>query len=48
MCYVYFLIPYSAGVDPKQPMRAVFDKHGLDQNTIDFTGHAVALYRNDE
>lgn len=36
------------GCDPTQPMKAVFEKHGLDQNTIDFTGHAVALYRDDQ
>ncbi len=38
----------STGIDPKSPMRAAFDKFGLDQNTVDFTGHALALYRDDE
>nr|CAA64439.1 GDP-dissociation inhibitor [Geodia cydonium] len=35
------------GVDPKKPMKAAFEKHGLEQNTIDFVGHALALYRDD-
>ena len=37
-----------AGVDPKMPMSDVFKKFGLDANTADFTGHAIALYRDDE
>lgn len=32
----------------KTPMRDVFKKYKLEDNTIDFLGHAVALYRNDE
>ena len=32
----------------KQPMHDVFKKFKLEENTIDFLGHAVALYRNDE
>jgi len=37
-----------AGFDPNTtPMQAVFDKFGVDKNTIDFTGHALALYRDD-
>jgi len=31
----------------KLPMRDVFKKYKLDDNTIDFLGHAVALYRDD-
>lgn len=31
----------------KVPMRDVFKKFKLEDNTIDFLGHAVALYRND-
>ncbi|KAL1506326.1 hypothetical protein ABEB36_005713 [Hypothenemus hampei] len=31
-----------------QNMTALYDKFGLDKNTQDFTGHALALYRNDE
>ncbi len=38
----------SKGMDPKTPMKAAFDKYGLDQNTVDFTGHALALHRDDE
>ena len=35
--------------DPaKQNMQALYDKFGLDKNTQDFTGHALALFRNDE
>lgn len=30
-----------------QPMKEVFEKHGLEENTIDFLGHAVALQYND-
>jgi len=28
-------------------MREIFAKFGLEENTIDFIGHAVALYPND-
>jgi Rab GDP dissociation inhibitor len=28
-------------------MREVFGKFGLEENTIDFLGHAIALYNND-
>jgi len=31
----------------KQPMADVFKKYNLGDNTIDFLGHAVALYRDD-
>jgi len=31
-----------------QSMQELFDKFGLDANTADFTGHALALYLNDE
>ena len=30
-----------------QPMKDVFKKYSLGENTIDFLGHAVALYTND-
>merc|ERR1712142_1316157 len=37
------------GVDPKStPMSAVYQKFGLDANTQDFIGHAMALHRTDE
>lgn len=29
-------------------MQSLYDKFGLDKNTQDFTGHALALYRDDE
>ena len=32
----------------KQTMQDLFDKFGLDANTADFTGHALALHLNDE
>ncbi|XP_046839605.1 rab GDP dissociation inhibitor beta-like [Xenia sp. Carnegie-2017] len=36
------------GVDPeKTTMAEVYKKFGLDMNTEDFTGHALALYRDD-
>lgn len=35
--------------DPSsQNMRALYEKFGLDVNTQDFTGHALALYRDDD
>lgn len=37
------------GTDPKSTkMREVYTKFGLDQNTQDFTGHAIALFLNDD
>lgn len=37
------------GVDPKKTtMREVYKKFDLGQDVIDFTGHAIALYRTDE
>ena len=37
------------GIDiNKQPMRDIFKKYKLEENTIDFLGHAVALYNADE
>lgn len=39
----------SEGVDFKTTTaKAMFDKHGIDDNTIAFTGHALALYRDDK
>lgn len=36
-------------VDPKNTVMAeVYKKHGLDDNTCDFVGHALALYRDDD
>jgi len=36
------------GIDIKnQPMKDVFAKFGVEANTIDFLGHAVALHYND-
>lgn len=34
--------------DPKEAMSEVYKKFGLDKGTIDFTGHAMALYLNDD
>lgn len=35
--------------DPKtQNMQALYEKFGLDKNTQDFTGHALALHRDDD
>lgn len=37
------------GFDTKQKtMKECYEKFGLDENTADFTGHALALYLNDE
>lgn len=37
------------GINPdKTPMSEVFKKFGLDDNTIDFIGHALALHRDDD
>ncbi|VDM42525.1 unnamed protein product [Toxocara canis] len=36
------------GMDPAvHTMQQVYEKFGLDENTADFTGHALALYRDD-
>jgi len=36
-------------VDPKSmTMEELYKKHGLDANTCDFVGHALALHRDDE
>ena len=32
----------------KQPMSDVLKKFKLEENTIDFLGHAVALFRDDD
>jgi Rab GDP dissociation inhibitor len=32
----------------RQTMQELFDKFGLDANTADFSGHALALYLNDD
>lgn len=36
------------GLTPKNTMAEVYAKFGLDANTQDFTGHALALYTDDE
>jgi len=37
------------GFDCKnQTMQELYEKFGLDSNTADVTGHALALYLNDE
>ncbi|CAJ0582796.1 unnamed protein product, partial [Mesorhabditis spiculigera] len=37
------------GLDPNvNTMQQVYEKFGLDENTADFTGHALALYRDDQ
>eukprot|EP00730_Choanoeca_flexa_P000403 TRINITY_DN10185_c0_g3_i1.p1 TRINITY_DN10185_c0_g3~~TRINITY_DN10185_c0_g3_i1.p1 ORF type:complete len:444 (+),score=115.63 TRINITY_DN10185_c0_g3_i1:50-1381(+) len=36
------------GIKPTDPMKAVYAKFGCDGNTQDFTGHALALYTNDD
>ena len=38
----------SEGVDPKSNMKAAYTKFGLDDNTMSFTGHALALHRDDK
>lgn len=36
-------------VDPQRTTSAqLYEKFSLDKDTADFTGHALALYRNDE
>ncbi|XP_041349906.1 rab GDP dissociation inhibitor beta-like [Gigantopelta aegis] len=35
------------GLQPNFPVTEVFKKFSLDANTQDFTGHAIALYRDD-
>lgn len=36
------------GLPPSSTMREAFKKFGCDENTIDFTGHALCLYTNDD
>ncbi len=36
------------GIDPEKPMKEVYTKFSLDENTASFTGHALALFLNDE
>lgn len=37
------------GMDPsKTNMQQVYEKFGLDENTADFTGHSLALFRDDQ
>ena len=37
------------GLDPKQSsVKEMFAKFGLDENTQDLAGHAIALYRSEE
>lgn len=36
------------GVEPTMTAKSMYEKYGLDANTQDFTGHALALYRNDK
>lgn len=37
------------GLDPKQTtVKEMFTKYGLDENTQDLAGHAIALYRSEE
>lgn len=36
------------GVDPNGPFKDIIKKFGLETNTTDFIGHAVALYTNDD
>ena len=43
--YNFFFL---SGVEPSMAMREVFKKFGLDSNAADFTGHAIALYRDDQ
>ena len=33
---------------PSEPMSEIYKKFGLEKGTIDFTGHAMALFLNDE
>ena len=43
----HVLLCVAAGLDPITPMETVFKHFNLDQNTIDFIGRALALYRGD-
>lgn len=47
-CSKTVFICVAAGLPPETPMKTVFEHFRLDQNTIDFVGHALALYRDDE
>lgn len=45
---LYINIVFLLGLAPKDPMKKAFNHFGVDQNTIDFVGHALALYRDDK
>ena len=53
--FLLFVLQYNSedpktwqGVDPQRTTMAdVYTKFGLDRNTMDFTGHAIALYLDD-
>ncbi len=36
------------GIDPNGPSKEAYAKFSLDKDTVDFIGHAMALYLNDE
>ena len=36
------------GLSPEVPFKDIIKKFGLEPNTVDFVGHAVALYTNDD
>ena len=36
------------GLSPNAPFKDYIKKYGLEPNTVDFVGHAVALYTNDD
>ena len=42
---LFFSLP---DIDPKMLMSEVMKEFGLDQNTVEFIGHALCLYRDDE
>lgn len=54
--FLLFVLKYSCddpatweGINPEtSTMKDVYTKFGLDKNTQDFTGHAIALYLDDE
>ena len=39
---------YIQGITPTGPFQKIIDYYGLEVNTTDFIGHAVALYTNDD
>ena len=46
--FIFFVHFLAVDLAPETLMSVCFQKFGLDTNTTDFIGHALALHRDDE